>query len=434
MTFQRNSRVSRAPRILLVGTFALGFAGLVSGQSPLLLEDALREARAANARLPVRAYDVSVAREKRSEALAERWLKVALEGDFLYAPENGYDPALTNLGDARLQAVARQPLYEGGALKAAAARAEAGVAAASARYHIAEKDLDLEVRSRYAELVAARDEVDVRRVGIERLASYRTLLRSRQAAGQGVAADVLKTDVRIGLEEAAAAEAEQRQEEARLALNGLMGRDPVAPLEAVAPGLPEPPAAADVSAWETAPEIAVAEAEASSAEADVAIARAERRPHIALTADLGFWTSDTTHLGSDFWDRLWRDRGYSFALVLSVPLWDLGAIRAREAQADFSLKQARAELEANRREARLALAQATSAVRNLYRQLQILRRAVPDSRDSYLEMESRYRGGTASALEVLDASGSAIEASVRLIEVTARYQVARAVALRWSSP
>ena len=434
MAGDRNPGIVRRRWIALA--FAASLFGPAGAAAPtvLSLEEALREARAANARLPVRAYEVSVAREKRSEALAERWLKVALEGDFLYAPANGYDPALTNLGDARLQAVARQPLYEGGALKATAARAEAAVAAASARYRVAEKDLDLDVRSRFAELAAARAEAEVRRVGIERLGSYRLLLQSRQAAGQGVAADVRKTEVRIALEEAAVAEAEQHEEEARLALNGLMGRDPAAPLEPEMPGTPESPASLESSAWETAPDIAAAEAEASSAEADVAIARAERRPHLSLTADLGFWTSDTTHLGSDFWDRLWRDRGYSFALVLSVPLWDLGAIRAREAQADFSLKQARAELEASRREARLAMAQASSAARNLFRQIEILSRAVPDSRDSYLEMESRYRGGTASALEVLDASGAAVEASVRLIEVTARDRVAQAVALRWSSP
>src|SRR5512147_3132432 len=85
-------------------------AGLAAAeaQSPLSLEQALIEARSANARLPLQAYDVSLAVERRGQALADRWLKVALEGDFLYAPASGYDPVLTNLGDARLQVVARQ--------------------------------------------------------------------------------------------------------------------------------------------------------------------------------------------------------------------------------------------------------------------------------------------------------------------------------------
>ena len=49
-------------------------------------------------------------------------------------------------------------------------------------------------------------------------------------------------------------------------------------------------------------------------------------------------------------------------------------------------------------------------------------------------MESRYRGGTASALEVLDAFSTATDVAVRLSDVTARYRVAQAVVLRWSEP
>jgi len=402
--------------------------------APLSLDDVLREAHAANARLPVRAYELTIARERASEAQAERWLKVALEGDFVYAPASGYDPALTNLGEARLQAVARQPIYEGGALRAGAARAQADVEAAGARYRIAEKDLELEVRSRFAELAAAQAEIRVRRESRERLDAYRSLLRGRQASGQGVAADVRKTEVRIALEDAAVADAAQREEAARLDLNGLMGRDPAAPLEIQAPEAPEAPPDESPAAWESAPEIAAAGAQARSAEAEAEIAHAERRPHLSLGADLGFWASDTTHLDSDFWDRLWRDRGYSFGLVLSVPLWDTGAIKARVAQADLAVRQSRAQLEADRRDARLAYAQASAAARNFYRQIEILSRAVPDAHDSYLEMESRYRGGAATSLEVLDASDAAVEASVRLIEVMARYRVARAVAARWSTP
>lgn len=405
-----------------------------AAQAALSLDDVLREAHAANARLPVRAYELTIASERASEAQAERWLKVALEGDFVYAPANGYDPAFTNLGEARLQAVAHQPIYAGGALKAGVARAQADVEAANARYRIEEKDLELEVRSRFAELVAARAEIRVRRESRERLDSYRSLLRGRQASGQGVAADVRKTEVRIALEDAGVADAEQKEEEARLDLNGLMGRDPALPLEILAPDTPDAPPSETAAGWESAPEIAAAGAEARAAEAEAEIAHAERRPHVSLGGDLGFWTSDTTHLDSDFWDRIWRDRGYSFGLVLSVPLWDTGAIKARVAQADLALRQSRAALEADRRDARLAYAQASAAARNFYRQIEILSRAVPDARDSYLEMESRYRGGAATSLEVLDASEAAVEASVRLIDVTARYRVARAVAARWSTP
>jgi outer membrane protein len=413
---------------------ALGSTPAAVAQAPLSLEDALREARAANARLPLSALDVSAARERLSQAFADRWLRVALEGDFLYAPASGYDPALTDLGAARAQVVARQPLYAGGALKAGVARADASVAAAGAHYRIAVKDLELEIRSRYAELVAARAEVSGRREGIERLATYRTSLKSRQASGQGIASDLLKTEVRIALEEASIADAEQREDEARLALNERMGRDPAAAL-ALAPLPPlEAPAAADGAPWQGAPEIEAAEADARSAEAALTIARAERLPHLSLNADVGFWVSGTTHLNADFWDRLWGAKGYSLSLMVAWPLWDRGGLKARVAEADLGVRSAQARLEAERRDARLAWAQARQALEHLYRQIEILSKAVPNARDSYLEIESRYRGGTATALEVLDAYEAAVDAAVRLNEVTARYRVAEALARRWSEP
>ena len=69
-----------------------------------------------------------------------------------------------------------------------------------------------------------------------------------------------------------------------------------------------------------------------------------------------------------------------------------------------------------------------------YRQIEVLSRAMPEARDSYLEAESRYRGGAASFLDVLEAHTAALDASVRLAEAVLRYRVAQALELRWGTP
>jgi outer membrane protein TolC len=425
---RRNCVTLSAALLLLAGAAVRAFAG-----EPVSLELALREARAANAHLPLPALDISIASEREKEARAEQWLKVALEGDFVYAPP-GYAEPLTNLGNARLQAVVRQPIYAGGSLKAAVERAGAGVEAARGRYRMVEKDLELEVRSRFSELLEIDSEISIRRAGLEELESYRASLRSRQASGQGIAADQLKTNVRLALEEATLAEAEQRRDDARLSLNELMGRDPTRPLSLEPLPDPKAPPEADPAAWQNAPEVRVAEAAARSAEADTVIAMAERRPHLFFSGDAGFWTDDTTSLGAHFWDRFWRDAGYSLALVFVWNVWDPGAARARIAQTSLGLQQSRLQLEVGRRDARLAWEKAHAALAHLYRLIEILSRAVPDARDSYLDAESRYRGGVATALEVLDAQAAAVEAAVRRSDAIARYRVADAVSLRWSTP
>jgi len=414
-----------------------------AAQSVLTLEEALREAHAANARLPLPAYDVAIAREKRSEARAERWLRVAVEGDFIYAPPSGYDPVVTNLGEFKLQAIGRQPLYDGGARRGAVARAEAELDAAGGRYRVQEKDLVLEVTSRYTELLAAREEGAARREGIGRLESYRSLLRSRQASGQAVAADRLKTEVRLALEQANILEAEKRADDARLALNDLMGRDPRGPLE-IAPLALDASSIVEVRDLGEVPEVSSARADARAADAALAIARAERRPHLDLSADVGFWGSDTsrlvpldlklTHPDATFADRVRRDAGYSVTLFLTWPIFDFGTIRARIAQADLTLRQARQKIEVARRDARLKWEQARSTLETLQREIDLLSKAAPAARDASLEAESRYRGGAATSLEVLDAYASAVDASVRLSDATSRYRIARALLSRWGTP
>ena len=429
--------------IVLILTLSLAPKAARAAENPLTLELALREARAANARLPLSALDVSIARERTAEARAERWFKVAADGDFIYAPPGAYDPVVTNSGEFRLQLGARQPLYDGGARSAGILRAEADQEAAGARYRIAEKELDLEVRGRFAEFLQAQSEIGVRHEGSKRLGTYRTSLKSRQAAGQGVGADILKTDVRIALEETNLLDAQRRLDQARLALNDLMGRDPTAPLSVVPLPPPEPRSGQLENEWLGAPDVTAAEAETRAADALVSVAASERKPHLFVTADAGFWGSDTSRLvpselrasnpDATLADRIRRDAGYSFGLTLTWPLWDHGAARARVAQAELGLERAKHNREVQVRTARLQWEEARSTLRNLALQIEVLSRSVPDAHDAYLDAESRYRGGSATSLEVLDSYSAAVDASVRLTDAIARYRIAQALEARWGT-
>jgi outer membrane protein len=399
---------------------------------PLTLEKALAEAHQANARLPAPFLDIDLAREHLKEAQAERWLKASLDGDVVYAPP-GYDAAVSNAGEVRVQVTGQQPLLDGGGRKAAVRKARAELAAAGARYRVAEKDVDLDVRSRLAEFASAENEVEVRGEGRERLRRYLTSLESRQAAGQGIAADVLKTRVRVASEEADLTEALQRLGEARLELNDLLGRDPAAPLE-MAP-LPDPTPSltpAEKDPWLRAPEVVAAKAQTDSAEAALSVTRSERSLHLTANADAGLWGSDTNSTG--LFDRLKHDFGYSLTLNFNWPLFDLGGFRARVAQSSLELRQAQQEEEVEKRRARLGWHEAHQSLLSASRQIEILAEAVPEARDSSLATESRYLGGAANALDVLEAHAASVEAAVRLGEATMRYRIAEALEIRWGAP
>lgn len=413
------------------------FASTAWAEGPLALEEALRTARAANARLPPAAFDTEIGRARLREARARRWASFSLEGDLRYAPPGARYNAAQTANEERLQLVARQPLYAGGALRAGIAVADAQLAVAAARFRIAEKDLDLEVRVRFSELVKATNELGFRQAGVERLRSYLLVIRERKAAGQGVAADVLKTEVRLENEEANIADVQRRLDEARLELNDLLGRDPATPLSVEPLPLPAAPAASsEGQPWGVVPELRVAEAELRAAEASIAVTRGEWRPHIDLAGDAGWWGSGFTDdpMGLGFAGRLRNDAGVSVTLSFSWAFFDFGIYRARLRQALLGRDQALANQVVAFRQARLASRRAATDLTNLFRELQTRARAVPTARDSYLESESLYRGGAGTALEVLDAYAQWIDTEAAYEDALLRYRVAEATALRWETP
>ena len=66
----RRAPASRALSACLTAAAAIGLAPALPAQAPLSVEDVLREARAANARLPLPALELSIARSRQREALA----------------------------------------------------------------------------------------------------------------------------------------------------------------------------------------------------------------------------------------------------------------------------------------------------------------------------------------------------------------------------
>jgi len=223
--------------------------------------------------------------------------------------------------------------------------------------------------------------------------------------------------------------------EARLVLNDLMGRDPGAPLQ-LSP-LPEPKGPGDSASgdvWSQAPELEESETEYRSALAGVSLIQAERKPHLFLRASVGFWGSATNVPGGTLRDRYYGDSGYSLGVAFSWPVWDAGAYSARLAQSRLDVEKADVDRLVVRREARLHWEMARVAMSNLYDQVQILSDADPVARDSFLATESRYRGGAATALEVLDAYSESVDTAVRLAETIMRFRLAEAVALRWGTP
>jgi outer membrane protein TolC len=416
-------------RFVLHLCWAIAYAARASAQEPLTLDDALREARAANAALPVAHFDTLLARARVREARGALGPRFALDGDV-----HGGTPLAYTGNDARFQVIADQTLYAGGGLRASLRMTAAQARAAGARYRVAEKDVELEVRTRFSALLRVEDELALRREGIARLKTYLAGIEARSASGQGVADDLSKTRVRMGAQTADLADAERRLDEARLELNDLLGRAPDSTLM-LAP-LPLPAAPAPDSAgesWSVGPDVRSANANVDAAAAGVAVARAAGRPHLSVNADAGV---EPLFPGTPPGSGLNTGHGWGMEVTvsMSVPIWDAGVIHARVMQAQLSADQARQTALVVRRQARLEWLRAGAALASLYRQVDARRRNVPIAQDSYLQAQSLYRGGVATALDVLDAYAAWIDASQAAADAVLSYRVAEAQLARWGTP
>jgi len=200
---------------------------------------------------------------------------------------------------------------------------------------------------------------------------------------------------------------------------------------------PEPPGALEATRWQEVPELLQGAAQTAAAEARAESALAGRRPRVDLAADAGllgpgFAVASLPDGGLS--QRIRDDLGVSLTLSFSLALLDFGVYRGEVGQARALAEQARRQEVVLSREARLRFGQAREELARWYRESELRKTAIPLARDAYLSSESVYRGGSGSALDVLDSFTNLVTASQSYAEAVFAYRVAQAAAIRWGTP
>lgn len=394
--------------------------------TPLTLEQALDEALRANAQLPAARLELEGAVARVDQARGRLYPSLALDAGLHDGTPSHYAS-----GDALLRVLAEVPIYQGGALRANVDRRGAEADAVGAGYRMAQREVELAVRVAFGRVLRADSSLAFRRRAIDRLQSYLTVVRSRQAAGQGLGADVLRTRQRLATAEGDASAVVRDLAQARMTLNDLLGRPPGAPLLLAPLGEPAAPAETAGQPWLTTPDIAQRSAQVGAAEADVRGARAGRRPRVSLEADAG--TQAVVGHGNQAPMNNGTGWGTEFVLSVSLPFWDRGVHDARMAEAGAALEEARQQETVAKRASRLAWTRAAAGATTLYEEFQARDRAADIARDAYLQAESLYRGGEGTALDVLDAFDAWIQAFQDQIDTTFAFRVAKAELQRWGT-
>lgn len=288
-----------------------------------------------------------------------------------------------------------QLVYDGGASASRQVAAQARVfQSRGARQELAAaRTLDAVVV--WYDLRAARARFDIANENTRAHDRVLQQVRERADAGAGGNADVLTTEARLATARARAAEARARVERAESAFAASFGTRPSAQL-AAPPQAPRLPQAEDDALIATSPRILGMAARIAAAEADIAVARAQRFPRIGIDGEARRGSNRAT-LDVDY------DAG--------AP----GSQRARIAAAEAERDAVLAERDGLAREILRALADLRSDQRAGAARVSAAREAVRANRATVEASREEFSIGRRSLIGLLDAERDLLEASETLI-------------------
>lgn len=307
------------------------------------------------------------------------------------------------------QLAVRQRLFDFGRGRAASSAARSRVSAADAAVQQALAGLDVAAARAFGRVLAAESASSARTAAIDAAREDVARAARRRDAGTATEADVLLLEVHLAGVEQERLEAEAEVAVARAALNRLRGAtiDAAFSLEPspAANVLPSDIAAATENALARRPEVLEAEARLRGAEAEAALARAERWPIVSAQA------------AYDVTGRTLTDRSGSWAAGGEVT-WTaslLGSGRARAHAAADAVEAARRRLDDSRRAIEVEVLSAARRLDVARARLDVGARAVAQAAEALRILRNRYAAGLTGVSDLLRASAAALDAESRRV-------------------
>ena len=308
--------------------------------------------------------------------------------------------------------VARQELPISGRRRSLHAAGRSAVEVASADVRMQTVDLQSALRDAYTDLLSAQQREAVLRSGIDRFEKLIATLRLREQAGEGSRYDRLRGERALADLQADLALATGLRAQAQGALAAFLGPD-VSPDSIVAadsldaPAAPQPVPTLIALALDNRGDYRARQLSIDQFEAERRAAMELRTPTPTLTGGL----KQSTTSGA-------RSSGYQFSLDVALPLFSRGQAATSLAIAQKS----RAEVETESFRLRIE-----AEVHALHALLTIHRERTARYRESVAEIAEPlastgrvgYEEGELGILELLDAERQAVDAQLRVIELTA---------------
>lgn len=402
----------------------------------ITLSDAMERARANDAPFQAAMTDAKLAGEDRVQARAS--LLPAFSATTQYLGTRGDTPLATgrfvssdgvNLYRAWL--VAHEEISPN--MFTPQKRASAAEALAMARLEIARRGLAVTVTERYYALVTAERKYAAGQRAWQQAQRFRDIAQQQQRLGQVAQADVIKAEIQFRQQDQAYRDARLQMESSRLQLAVLLFSTfnenfTIVDDLTTAPALPAFSEARSLAEKEN-PGLRGALAALQVAEQDVRSAKNAFLPTFVIDADYGIEANEFALHSRAVADPelgVLPNLGYLVTLNLSIPVWDWGNLRSKLHQSNLRASQAQIEVTQTQR-------QLVSDLYSRYNEA-VAARASSNSTQGIVDLAAeslrltnlRYQAGESTALEVIDAQNTLIQARDAYDAALTRYRVALA--------
>ena len=403
----------------------------------ITLADALQRARQNDLTFQTSVADAMSAREDRIQARASLLPAISTTTQFLGnspgALPTGRFVSLDGVEMYREWLVLHQDLSANTLTQAPLHKARAGEAVAQAKLEIATRGLAVTVTKSYYSLVATERKYATVQRAAQQAARFLEITQQQERLGQVARSDVIKADLQSRQQQQAFREATLAMDSAHLALAVLLSPtfdENFTVVDDLATAPPLPPFA-DVRAMAERgnPDIRAASEALLAAEQDVRISRNALLPTFSVEAIYGFEANEFAlnaviaarpELGPQ------PTLGYFVTLNLAIPVWDWGGLRSKLHQSETRAREAHVALTQSQRQQMSNLytmyneaLTAKSAVENLQSVAEL-------AAESLRLINLRYEAGESTALEVVDAQNTLVQARSAFDDAGARYRLALA--------
>ncbi|GIV07395.1 MAG: transporter [Fimbriimonadales bacterium] len=395
-----------------------------SQETTLTLEEAIQTALRNNRALQIseRNLDKSrnAVREARGNALPQIQASATYTRfDRVATARFGPQPIrLGNIENRTARITLTQVIDISGIVCTAVRAASVLVSISELEYERTRNDTILQVTQAYQGVARADEFVRVAEEALKNAQERLRLIRAQVDAGVVAQFDLLRAQTAVAQAEQALLNARNQRELAVAALNNLLGRDLNTPVQVVKPTSLPPFQEAELDAltqqaYRNRPEILAAERGVELARVNIQNARRGILPSIVLTGQADFNLNTSTFNP--------RRESYTGIVVLSVPIWDSGITRAREAQARNDLEITQLRLQQAKEGVALEVRQAYLNLLDAQKRLAVAQKGLEQATEALRLARVRFEAGVSPQLEISDAELAFTQAQTNLVNAQFDY-------------